>query len=244
MKKISMKHLLFLLTIFPLTVFCQDTTVENIKKTAIGLTFSPDYCYRTLKSDASSKWIADIRNMHEIPKLGYTTGMNIAYALNKRIALEAGILYSDKGERTDKYWLFSITPSGQPDPALPTAVSYNYHYIYIDIPVKANYYFLTKRAKLYLTGGVSPNVFITQKSTSIEEYSDGHKKKNSSTSSSRLASVNLAAIGGLGFSYDFTRKFYLKVEPVYRRSIIPIVDAPIKGYLYSIGLNLGIYYKL
>lgn len=216
-----------------------------MKNISIGLTFSPDYCYRTLHPDASVKWIADNRNTLEIPKFGYTTGLNIAKSINKKITLETGLLYSDKGERTKKYSEVWLTSSGQPDPALPTAMTFIYHYIYLDIPIKANYYFLTQKAKFYLTAGISPNVFLSQKTTSILEYSDGHNtKKNSSGNSSGFSRINLTVIAGLGFSYDFTNKLYFKIEPTYRRSITSIIDAPIKGYLYSVGLNTGIYYNL
>jgi len=239
-----MKRLFILLAIFPLTAFCQNKDSIGTKKISIGLTFSPDYCYRTLKPDASVKWVASGRDTLEIPKFGYTTGLNFALHINKRIALEAGFLFSDKGEKTKKYSLIWITPSGQPDPTLPTKNTFIYHYIYLDIPIKADYYILTNRTKFYITAGVSPNIFITQKTTSILEYSDGNSNTTTSSRRNGFDKINLTVIAGFGFAYDLTKRIYFKLEPIYRRSISTIIDAPIKGYLYSAGLNAGVYVKI
>ena len=241
-----MKKLLTLLTIIPLTLFGQDTETTTTKKYSIGLTFSPDICYRTLKPNAASQSIADDRNGYEIPKIGYTTGLNLAMNINKRITFETGLLFSDKGEQTKQYSLVWLTPSGLIDPSMPVSNSFIYHYLYLDIPIKVNYYLLTGRAKLFLTAGISPNIFLTQKTVSHLEYSDGHTTTSTSWGSGNtgFTSINLTFIAGLGFEYNISKKMYLKIEPIYRRSITSIVDAPIKGYLYSTGLNIGLFYKL
>jgi len=233
-----------LLTLIPLTVFSQVNDSTPSRKFSFGITFSPDYCYRTLKSDTSVKWLTDSRDSLEIPKFGFTAGLNLALKINNRISLETGLLFSDKGEKTKEFALFGITPSGQPDPDQPTKCSSVFHYSYIDIPVKVHYYLLTQRAKLFLSAGISPNVFLSQSVTSTFEYSDGHTTKTTSAGNAGFTGINLTVIAGLGFGYDLTNKFYLKIEPEYRRSITSIVDAPMKVYLYSIGINTGLYYKL
>jgi hypothetical protein len=76
------------------------------------------------------------------------------------------------------------------------------------------------------------------------KYRDGHSETNKSSTSSDLRTISLTAIAGLGFSYDVTNRIYFKIEPVGRCSMIPIVAAPIKEYLYSIGVNVGVYYRM
>jgi len=56
--------------------------------------------------------------------------------------------------------------------------------------------------------------------------------------------VNFAVLAGIGMDYDFKSKIKFRIEPIYRRSINTIINAPIKGYLYSVGLNIGVYYKI
>jgi hypothetical protein len=229
--------------LFPLTLFCQSTVTTKTKRMAIGLTFSPDYCYRKLSPDATSQWIAESRDSIEIPKLGFTTGLSLLFQLNKRLTIETGLLYSNKGEKTKNHSLIWNPPSVQPDPALPTKNEFVYHYNYLDIPAKVNYNILTKRLKLFVSGGLSTNIFLFQKTTSIVEYADGRTETNNSIGGG-LSRVNFAVLVGLGINYDLTSKLSFRIEPTYRRSITSIINSPIKGYLYSAGINTGIYIKL
>jgi len=233
------KLLIFLLTFLPLISFCQNYDAPNANKIAIGLTYSPDYCYRTIKTDTSLQCLANLRNNDEIPKYGYTTGLNLALNFNKRFALELGLLFSDKGEKTKKYNLIG----NQPDPDLPTKITFISHLLYLDIPIKVNYFILTRRTKLFVLAGVSPSVFLTQKTTSIAEYSDGSTKTNTSSGASGFSKINLTFIAGFGVSYDLTKTITLKIEPTYRRSITPISNALVKEYLYSMGLNTGFFFN-
>jgi opacity protein-like surface antigen len=239
------RRLLFVfLTLFPLILFCQNTDTLKQGKISIGVTFSPDYGYRVLNTSKSDSWIADSRDTLEIPKFGYTAGVNLALRITKRISIEAGLQYSDKCYQTKNITLVAITPSGKPDTTAPVKAKFTYHYIYLDIPIKINYYLLTHRAKLYLTAGVSPGILLGLKTKATMKYRDGHSETNKSSTSSDLRTISLTAIAGLGFSYDVTNRIYFKIEPVGRCSMIPIVAAPIKEYLYSIGVNVGVYYRM
>lgn len=79
-----MRQLTFLLiTILPLTIRSQSTTeskpAEKSKRISLGLIFSPDYSYRTLKSDGSMGANAAVSNRDklEVAKMGYTAGLNV-----------------------------------------------------------------------------------------------------------------------------------------------------------------------
>jgi hypothetical protein len=235
-----MKQTLTFLILFPLTILSQsiDITTKS-KKIAIGFTFSPDYCYRTLKPDTSSQWIAQSRDSLEIPKFGFTTGLSMLYQLNKRFSLETGLQFSDKGEKLKEVTLIW----GQPDPSLPIKSTFIYHYNYLDIPIKVNYNISTSRLKFFVSGGLSTNLFLFQKTTSRLEYIDGNTMTNNSISNG-LSRVNLAIVAGFGINYDLTNRLTFRIEPTYRRSLYSIIDAPVKGYLYSLGMNTGLYLKL
>ena len=233
-----------LFTIFPLIVFCQQPDATTKIKLSLGLSFSPDYCYRTLKPDAGSKWIAEARDTFEIPTFGYTAGLILNLKITKRISLETGLLFSDRGERTKKMTLYPLDTLGQLNSTIPTKITYFYHYLYLEIPCKINYCLLNRRMKIFISGGISPSIFLTQRTKSIAEYFDEHTNTRSTNSNSDFRIFGLSFTGSVGFSYDLTSKFFLTIEPTYRRSIISIVDAPIRGYMYSIGLNTGLYYKL
>jgi len=247
-----MKKIIFLsLTILPLIIFGQVDSIPK-NKLSFGLTFSPDYCYRSLKVGPSFWFIDDLRNKSEIPKIGYTTGLNIAWNINKRFSFETGLLYSDKGYKTKKLVFVHgdkidprtgfVYPNNW-DP--PIKGSFIYHYIYLDIPLKFRYYIMTRKINFYYTAGISSNIHLIDKSTSIFEYNDGKTVKKTSLNSYGFSTVNLAFITGFGLDYDLTKNMYFIIEPIYRRSIISIISgSPIKGHLYSMGLNTGLYYKL
>lgn len=231
------KTIILILILLPVVLYCSTDSTKS-KKIAIGISFSPDYCFRTLKPDANSKWIADSRDTMEIPKIGYTTGINLEFKINKKISFFTGILFSDSGEKTKKNSLENV-PTGQK----PIKHSYNFHYYYLNIPIKTNYHILTGKFKLYLTAGISANVFLTQKTTSITIYGNSESKINSKIDSG-FSRINIAMLAGCGISYPINNKAVIMIEPVYRRSIISVINAPIKGYLYSAGLNIGLYYNL
>jgi len=235
--------ILAILTFFPLAINSQNLDTTKTKRIAIGLTFSLDYCYRTLKPDNSNtgKLIADIRDSLEIPKYGYTTGIIMLYKLNNRINLETGLKFSNKGYKTKKT---DLTWS-QPDPSQPIKNTSIHSYQYLDIPLKVNYIIINSKLKLFLSAGVSANIFLTYKQTSIQEFSDGRTEKYASgLYYDNFSKVNFALLAGFGINYDLNNKIRFRLEPIYRRSINSIIDAPIKSYLYSAGLNVGIYYKL
>jgi Outer membrane protein beta-barrel domain len=240
MNKVKMMktiHLLFIIFL-PFTLFSETGDSVKTKKLQIGITYSPDYSYRKLKSDASGKLIADMRDTMEIGKYGFTTGVNIVYLITKKISIASGLLLSDKGERTKKYALGNAA-SG----VLPVNNRFIYHYMYLDIPIKANYYILTGKLKLFVTAGMSANIFLTQKTTSILDYNSRSSEKKTSTVESDFSKINLAYTAGLGIDYPISTKMNFKLEPVYRRSITSVINAPVKSYLYSVGLNVGLYYQ-
>jgi hypothetical protein len=225
----------------PITFFGQNESQPTSKTQAVGFTFSPDYCYRSLKADEDFQFIVDSRNSLETPKFGFTTGFNYSMRLSKRFTFEVGVLYSEKGEKF-KHTDF-IPPSTYNDPALPSKILGRYHYLYLDIPVRTNFYLTNKKLKLYLTGGISPNLHLIQKTVSIMKFGDGHSTRSVTYDNVGFSRINVAFIAGLGVRYDLSEKLYLQCEPLYRRSITSIISGPIEGYLYSVGLNTGIYYK-
>jgi hypothetical protein len=190
-----------------------------------------------LKPDEDSKWIADIRDTLEIAKFGYSVGANFVYKINKKIDVETGILFSDQGERTKKYALEDV-PSGQE----PVMYSFNFHHYYLNVPLKANYYILTGKLKFYVTAGISANVFLSQKVTSITSFGNSDSRTTSKNNSG-FSRINLAVLAGCGIKYPINSKANLKIEPVYMRSVTSIINAPVKSYLYSFGMNIGIFYN-
>ena len=244
-----MKQLLtFILLLFNSSiVFSQqiDSTFNDYIR--IGANYSPDYCYRTLTTDENinNQSIKEWRDSIEIPKFGYTTGITLFFPLSHRLSIETGVLFSKKGEKTKQIYMgFINSPGGT---IQPMNIAYNYHYHYLDIPLKVNYYIL-KKPSIFLSGGISTNLFLQEKRTSITEHSDGSITTNTALVNSEMNMINLAGIIGLGLEGEILKigasNALFRIEPIFRQSFMSIIDAPINGYSYSFGINFGIIYNL
>lgn len=138
-----MKQLTFFLLI--LMTFCcygkektKENPISDFKRIQIGINFSPDICFRTIKNNDGSSFselVVEQRNIRETVKFGYSTGFNICYNIKKFVGLETGIQYSNKGYKTKKQDLIF----GPSDPSLPNQSELIYNYHYIDIPIKVNF---------------------------------------------------------------------------------------------------------
>ena len=253
-----MKTIIFLLTIAITTnLFGQekqtDSQTTDFKKVQISVSFSSDYCFRTLNNNDGS-WSSDLvinsRNNHEISKLGYTTGLSVIFSLKKNIGIEAGIQYSNKGYQTkmqdlnfgdsiDPKYGFSFITSG----STPTQLKFIYSDYYIDIPLKINFSFGKKKISLITSAGLTTNIFIKETQTSVLVNSDRTDRKTNPTNFD-YNKVNISPTISVGIDYKINSRMNLRIEPTFRYGVLKIIDAPVTGYLYSGGLNISYYFGL
>lgn len=235
-----MRILTIILTVFVLQSYSQ--TIDSISENKIyaGLNFSPDYSYRFLIADKDNPYyqsIAKRRDSLEIPKFGFTTGISILFEVNNRIMIDAGIQYANKGEKTKSY---NIVIQDSDSIIAPETISATFNYYYLDIPIKVNYYFKKTNPKLFISGGISGNIFLNQKTT-IKYMNSGQKEKFDGIKNYSY-DINFSGLAGLGVDFEIFEKMNLRIEPTFRCSLFQMGDNVAKQYLYSIGTNFGIYY--
>jgi hypothetical protein len=225
-----MKKLIYIcLVLFPFSFFGQEEDTSSFTKFDFGFGFSPEYSYRFLSSDSDNQWIVDNYDTLEFSKFGYSFGLNGIYHVSPKLDVFVGLQFADKGEKTKK----ELTPSLN---------NYTNHYYYLDIPIRANYFFLDKKVKLYGSAGFSPSVFLNH---TIVTKVDGNDTEQRMVDNSTLSKINLAAQLGLGFDVSLTNKWYFKMECLYKQSILSIShDTPVKKYLYGISPTIGFYFHL
>jgi hypothetical protein len=241
-----MKRVLYLLIMLPALVNAQvkdsATTTQHSRKFAIGINILGNYVYRTLSGgNSGTQFEQQFRDTSEMGMIRYSVGINVAYTLSKKIALSIGVIYSDREYKThDNFIYMSNWTAGGPRPVLDKATFYFIHN-YLDIPVKASYYFLTKRIKAYGSAGVSTNILL--KDNALVKFNSGGSSTYNNLENESFNAVNLQAYLGLGVSYDISSRMYVSLEPDFMYSITSAESGALNDYFYSIGLNAGIYMR-
>lgn len=241
----------FALILLSMFVFAQSVEKKPAKKFSVGVSFSPDYSYRRLYS-SDDNFFLDFRNETESPRFGFTTGIVTSYQISNRFVLESGILFSDKG---DKYEVviddfisfddFGNIISGRDinNPLIPEKHTSKYHYYFLGIPLKMNYYFLKKNVGLFMSIGVSADYLIDAKIKTKSEFKDRTENNINPINNEDFNNISITGLTGFGIDYKITPRIKFQLEPVFRYSFTPLVDAQLKGYLYSFGADFTVFFQ-
>lgn len=252
MKSLYIISLIIISTI----VHGQDNSTSPTKaeqdRLMIGINYSADIGYRTLKSsnnEGKSSSIIDSRNAIEKPSFGFTTGLNIRYKLSQHFDIEIGIQYAQKGyseERKSFIYSDPVHPlfgGSSNSSANPSSIKQDYNYHYFDIPVRV-IYSLGKNKFQFLTSiGFASNILINVSQTTIVEYSD-NTESTSRDITNVFNKLNISPMLSLGVSYSISPKIKFQIEPTFRYSILKTVDSSITEDLWNAGVNVACYYTL
>ena len=232
-------------------LFSQQNDTLKTKKWTVGITASPDICYRIPYSPPGSPKLLNKQTY----KTNLCIGLNVNYSFTKRISVETGILYSAKGQVIVSPANTWQTPDGSYDPSIPnsgySSTVYspekiiNIKYNYLEVPLKCNINIINRRFKLFTSIGTSANIFIgkTEKETYKNDQGTEQKKVSHEYNTKNIPVIDMALVAGIGISYDINKTLYIKLEPDYRQFIRPLVDFPVSGYFYAIGCNGGLYFR-
>jgi hypothetical protein len=208
----------------------------------IGYSFSPDYSFRTLNNtggSSSTDLVIKRRNEVELPKFGFTTGLNILVNFSKRAGLETGLQFSARGYKGKGMNLVFETP----DPTLVTNASSSYSYQYIGIPLTARFGFGKSKVRFVSSVGFITGFLLNAKQITTYTYTNGRRDKQAQ-SIKDFARIDISPLISIGVDYEVTDKIHLIAEPTFRYGVTKTKDAPVGEHLWSAGLNMGIYYGL
>lgn len=241
-----MKQLfLFLVFLSPLTLFGKDSTTVKDGRFFIAVKFSPDYCYRTLtkneESISNNQWtsIKKALDSMDVPKFGYTTGFNFGFQINKRLSVESGIQYSNKGyKRIPQLIKYALGVS----PEMATQIE---NYTYLDIPLIVNYSFLKNKFQIIIGAGMVLNVFQRSFTRQIPENPSPDFKDNVYENTFDYNKVNFSPTVSIGLNYKISNRIILQTEPSFRYGLQSTLDNLVGNvHLWSVGLNFGFYIRL
>jgi hypothetical protein len=226
------------------TVFGQEKEKQKkLPRFSIGVNFSPDYCFRTLKNNdgsSSSALVVRTRNDIESAKFGYTTGVCINLNFSTVFSLETGIQYSNKGY-ISKSQTFVILPN---DPVIPANEKVIYSYHYIGIPLKARLDFGNSKTRFFAGAGFTTSVLVNEAETFIYTYPGGRTTKNKQSSTMDFKKLDISPLISLGIDFKITDKIRWVAEPIFRFGILNTTDTPVTEKLWNMGLNIAAYYRL
>ncbi len=238
---------LFLLSSF--SVSGQEKTAIKDKRFFIGINVSPDICYRTMVNPENASpdqtHLNIFRDSIEVPKFGYTAGLNFSYRINKRLNIQTGIQYSNKGFKTipvnyyDRYFILSYTYYRY----LPREKAiYISNYSYVDFPLTVNYSFLSTRLQIITSLGLVVNWW---QQTTIKIIPDPSNtawdtfKSITYDSDESYNRIDLSSAIGIGVKFNINDRMNFRAEPTFRYGLINSFT-----HLWSAGINFGYYVAL
>lgn len=230
----------------------QNNTTQT-PKLLIGVSVSPDICFRTLtnnNNNANNDWIINSRNDRESPKFSYSTGFSVCYNKTSHWGIETGLQYSNKGYSTvfaDLKFGDVIDPqygfiSSLKGPITEIIIIDNLHYL--DIPMRAIYILGNRNLRFVSSLGITTNFLLKATHTTLINYTDGDIDRNKQKQTEEYKRVNFSPTVSIGMDWQIKNKLKLRIEPTFRYGIRKIIDTPITAYLWSGGLNLSCYYVL
>lgn len=231
------------------SLLCQEEIGND--KWKFGIHLSPERAYRTLKGDKNHEtiqYIIKFRNDMERPAFLFSGGLSAEYKISKIFSLKSGIHYTLRGEATRDVGAGSdFEGSG----FYLEKLIYRNQYHYIGVPLAVSAYFPQMgKAQLFGSVGVEFNFlyllssYNTIKFSGEEEKTEFKKFKTSEMEWHDYTIFNPSLMLSIGCDLKIGKKSTFRIEPIFRKSILPLADEPIKSYYYNYGMNLGYLYSL
>lgn len=223
----------------------------DYKSWKLGVNVSPEMGYRFLKTDSNDtmvNYILTQRNGWEIPALMFSTGISIEYRISKLISIRSGVLYSLRGENSKDLGF------GHDYNGFGTYVEkwiYRNRYHNIGVPIICSFHFLDKEKNQFFASiGVSLDYLYlrstrnTMKIHNEEEETNFDKATISDDNYNDYNIFNPSGLVSFGMDLKLGSKSTLRIEPNFKISFLPLLNAPIEAQYYNYGLNIGYLYTL
>jgi hypothetical protein len=202
----------------PFFGYCQDLSIKIVA--------NPNYSYRRLKVDSD----ADFKPEGEKGILGYDVGFSVMNNFTKYLALESGVLYSRMGTGLGKYIIENSNK--------PSEVQRRFNFLSIPLRLGVNL-FPERRISPVVKAGIT-NSWL------LDEYDYISNVGRIEIDKSYTRKYQLGISVGSGIIVDFGNSFEMSFIPNLNYMLFSTRkdDVPFKRNLYSIGIELGLIYKI
>jgi len=241
-----------------------DETPETINRWGISPMVAPVY----YNSFGGSGIDAEFTNNKKSGDINLSYGVQVSYAVNKRLTLRSGINKVDLGYKTEQV---SFSPSIQASSI--SSINYNdnagliqvsstnknsfasvaefdnttvsssnallQQLGYIEVPIEAEYALINKKIGVQVIGGVS-TLFLNDNSISLDEGNNVFSQLGESNS---LNSTSFSTNVGLGFDYKFTDRIQFNIEPMFKYQLNAYTKSVSDFKPYYLGIYTGVSIK-
>jgi hypothetical protein len=164
-------------------------------------------------------------------------GATFEYPVTKRLSLRAGVAYANRHFKADRIGSCANCDENLDSYPIKTI----FRLSYIDIPLSARFYFLSKSITLYSDAGLTTSPCVYNE-TVIQRFSSMSKPDNVHVHDAPFHEVMLMAQFGVGAGIRFNRAG-VNLSGVYRNGITKF--ATTDNYRFkSVGVNLAFYCML
>jgi Outer membrane protein beta-barrel domain len=241
---------------------------QRIHQFYISGFFAPEYANYVLENDEASNYEnKQVIQKREEHLFSYSTGLSLSYRLNKKVRLQSGFSWSSSNININPDKIYAVKDnSGEVKYRYNTSSGYGYilpsfstypiigdslytrtsvHTLqFISIPVMAQYKFLDRRLVLEAGLGISFN-FLTKAALKTEVNDDTESEVEFLTRLNGLRKLSYSILINGELQYKASEKWSVVAGPYLKYALTSVNAASIvKTYPYSLGLSLGMMYKL
>ena len=235
-----MKNTLFLSALFILTGF--NTRCQNIPDSLTsnkgwywGITLKPSYNYRKIEGEKTDE--VNFQDSVQVPDWTCDFGILFSKYFNKKIRIETGFIYSNKGYKSKEYLIPAL--AGSAWSGFYTSyviINDNFYFSYLDIPVLIDYKFLNKKFSIQAGCGIVFNIFLASGNS---DESFPHDYYYYLPSNSSISGEFKIGISYLSNNHEFS------ISSNYQQTFFSVVRSSFeKIYLYSYKFEFSYFKKI
>jgi hypothetical protein len=227
----------------------------------VGISITPQFAFRNFAMNSSKTSIAhknyqSIRNGQDKPMPSFAVNLYAECKISASLGFQTGVSYTQGGYLADYNYKVNEIPVRdsathailgyvQVNDSTGIRLSSRQSFSYLEIPFLVGYSFQAApkyRVGIRLGGSIQKLQLVNATIIDPEALS----LTKISTKNQAVRSINYSYQLALGLYYAVKPKFYIMAEPVFKRSIKPLMNnnSLSRETLLSYGINLGIMYKL
>ncbi|MDX1685752.1 MAG: outer membrane beta-barrel protein [Saprospiraceae bacterium] len=157
--------------------------------------------------------------------------------MNETSNLQVGFTYSIHGYQAR----WKDLNFGTPQPRIADRAKFKYRFHYLNVPVNYQHKF-GSHEQFYLRGGIVNSVFIKEIQSSLLDR-DGDIKVEKMETDDEYNTLVISGNIGFGYTRLISDKLRLDLGPHFQCNISQIIDTPVTGRLWHVGLGAALWYE-